>query len=184
MSGNVRRSDCGPRHCGRDAEHKGRRRPGTGRRHVLIMLALCLGSVLATTRPAAQGVDPSSQPIVTLLRAVLEAQRTFDVSRLDQLLAPDYVEVSPLGEVDERAAVLSFYASDKRPAKAPPSVTLDNVNIRIYGDVAVAVGRVAFQIQDAEPSSPLRELRAVYVVRASGGRWQLVSSQYTPIRRK
>ena len=183
MNGILSRFGCGHRHRVGADEYQRRRQPGRGGRHG-VTLALCALSMLATTRTAAQGVDPSSEPIVTLLRSVLDAQRTFDVPRLDQSLAPDYVEVSPLGEVDDRAAVLSFYASQRKPAKASPSVTLDDVSTRIYGDVAVAVGRVAFQIQDAEPSSPPREFRVVYVVRMNGERWQLVSSQYTPIRRQ
>ena len=49
-----------------------------------------------------------------MLQALVVAQETFDATQLDQLLAPDYIEISPLGEVDPRAKVLGFYAPDKK----------------------------------------------------------------------
>lgn len=52
---------------------------------------------------------------------IADAQRTFDQAAMDRLLAEDYVEVSPVGDVDPRAKVLSFYTPE---ARAPRAVTM------------------------------------------------------------
>ena len=66
------------------------------------------------------GQTPRPQAFIeVLLNTFVQAQRTFDVSQLNEILAPDYVEISPAGEVDPRAEVLSFYAPEKKVADPP-----------------------------------------------------------------
>jgi len=118
-----------------------------------------------------------------VLQALVAAQAAFDATQLDQLLAPDYIEVSPVGEIDPRAKVLAFYAPDKKGAAGSiPRLTLDQVTTRVFGETALAIGRVSFTPPGA--SQPAGSMRAVFALRAVGGRWLLVSSQYTPIREK
>lgn len=77
--------------------------------------------------------------------------------------------------------VLAFYAPDKRGASGSiPRLTLDQVTTRVFGETALAIGRVSFTPPGA--SQPAGRMRAVFALRAVGGRWLLVSSQYTPIR--
>ena len=103
---------------------------------------------------------------------------------MEQVLAPEYVEISPLGEVDPRAKVLGFYAPDKKAAAGTvPHLTLDEISTRVFGDTAVSIARVRFTPPGAtEPAGA--GMRVVFVLRASGGQWRVVSSQYTPIRLK
>ena len=120
--------------------------------------------------------------IEVLLQTFVEAQRTFDVRQLDQVLAADYVEISPAGEVDPRAEVLSFYAPEKKVADAP-AATLDEISTRVYEQTAVTIARLTYQMKAPDGTVMARAMRCVFVTRIVDGKWKLVSSQYTPIRK-
>lgn len=141
---------------------------------VALALMLTVAHADQTPRPGAF--------IEVLLKTFVEAQRTFDVAQLDDLLAPDYVEVSPAGEVDPRAKVLGFYAPDKKVADAPPA-TLDEIATRVTGDTAITIARLTYQMKGPDGASMERSMRCVFVTRIIGTRWKLVSAQYTPIRK-
>jgi uncharacterized protein (TIGR02246 family) len=148
------------------------------------MNSTSLSILLAATIVAAPGAQSNAEnAIASVVQGLVAAQASFDVASLDRLLAPDYVEISPVGEVDPRAKVLSFYTSDKKAAAGPvPKVELDEVSTRVFGDTAVTIGRVSFTPPGAP--QPAGRMRAVFVLRAAAGQWRLVSSQYTPIREK
>jgi ketosteroid isomerase-like protein len=148
------------------------------------MKSTFLTTLLAATVVAAPVAQSNTEnAIASVVQGLVAAQASFDVASLDRLLAPEYVEISPVGEVDPRAKVLSFYTPDKKAAAGPvPKVELDEVSTRIFGDTAVTIGRVSF----TPPGAPLPagRMRVVFVLRAAAGQWRLVSSQYTPIREK
>jgi len=130
------------------------------------------------------GTGPEAE-IAATVSALLDAQTGFDAERMDRLLAADYVEISPVGEVDPRSKVLGFYAPDKKPAAtAIPVTVLDELSTRLHGETAVTIARVSFQAPGAPPGSPARAMRAVFVTRLDAGQWRIVSSQYTPMRVK
>jgi ketosteroid isomerase-like protein len=120
--------------------------------------------------------------IEVLVNTLIESQRSFDVRQLDEILAPDYVEISPLGKVDPRDKVMSFYAPDKKIAD-PPAAALDELSTRVYGETAVTIGRVTFQATAPDGSTASRSMRCVFVTRIIDRKWKLVSAQYTPIRK-
>lgn len=75
-----------------------------------------------------------SQPEAEIQQSVdnyFNAVRTYDVKALGSLLDKDYVEVSPLGDVDERNKVLSFYQvpPDQR-GPTPAEIKSDQFTIR------------------------------------------------------
>lgn len=135
---------------------------------------------LLASRGAAQTPRPQAA-IEVLLKVFVEAQRAFDVKQIDAILAPDYVEISPVGEVDPRAKVLTFYAPEKRVADAP-SATLDDITTRMYGENAITIAKLTYQMKGPDGSAVSRSMRCVFVTRLIDGRWKLVSTQYTPIR--
>lgn len=134
-----------------------------------ILLLACATPALAQT-----GVND-------VLTAFVDAQRNFDVARLDALLAPDYVEISPAGEVDPRAKVLTFYAPDKKIVDAP-AAALDELSTRAYGDIAVTIARLTYQMKGPNGTPVSRSMRCVFVTRIIGGARKIVSAQYTAIR--
>lgn len=138
-----------------------------------LALLLAGASLEQTPRPGAF--------IEVLLKTFVEAQRTFDVKQLDDLLAPDYVEISPAGEVDPRAKVLSFYAPDKKIAD-PPEAALDIVSTRLYDDTAVTIATLTYQMKAPNGAAAARSMQCVFVTRIIDRRWKLVSAQYTPVR--
>jgi len=150
-------------------------------RIVTITRAVLCAMTLAASAAAAQTPRPQAF-IDVLLNTFVDAQLRFDVQQLDALLAPDYVEISPAGEVDPRAKVLSFYAPDKKVAD-PPAAALDEITTRVNGDTAVSIARLTYRAKGPDGVVAERAMRCTFVTRIVETRWKLVSAQYTPIRK-
>ena len=113
-----------------------------------------------------------------LLDAFLAAQRAYDPVALARLIEPDYVEVSPKGEVDAHDRFLGFYA----PAKKVDGPTIDSSarDLRIHGDSAIAIVTMRFTLPGRpEPA----EVRATYVARRTDRVWRIAGAQFTSVRR-
>ncbi|WP_419808911.1 DUF4440 domain-containing protein [Sphingomonas sp.] len=137
-------------------------------RSALVTMALAIAAVPAG---AAQPRPADVTAVTALIDAVGAARRGFDQAALARLTAPDYVEVSPIGEVDPREKMLGFYAADK---KTPvPVITTDERTVSIAGTTAIVTER---------QSIGERAIRVLYVARYAAAKWQLVSAQFTPIR--
>ncbi|HJR08648.1 MAG TPA: nuclear transport factor 2 family protein [Pyrinomonadaceae bacterium] len=155
-------------------------------------LSLCFALLLLSFAPlshaaATPPVDfkvKVEQEINTLLRQFTEAQKNYDAAKLDEILAPDYVEISPAGEVDPRAKVLSFYAPEKKAARGGEltSYELDEITSRIYGDTAIVVARLPFTMKTPDGQTMSRAMRCTFVCRKVRGKWRIASAQYTGIR--
>lgn len=141
-----------------------------------IAFALLVTAVSASAQPNA-----SESNIKQVLSELVEAQRSFDLAKLDALLAPDYIEISPLGEVDPRAKVLTFYTPDKKISDTPIA-TLDEFITRVYGDTAVTIARLTYQMKGPDGTTASRSMRCVFVTRSMNGKWKIASSQFTPMR--
>ncbi|MCL6713038.1 nuclear transport factor 2 family protein [Pseudomonas sp. R2.Fl] len=153
-------------------------------RPLLLGLSLCVTSALSATAFAADD-GPSLRAIA---QSVLDAQIRFDVPALDKVLAADYVEVSPVGDVDSREEVLGFYAPQAREQMLskgvePVSATLGDPRIHIDGDHArlIALNTATLRIQGTEQQ---KQLRTVFEFRRDGGHWKLASATYVPYRAK
>jgi ketosteroid isomerase-like protein len=141
----------------------------------IVIAGLLTASVDAQTRRPQAFIE-------VLLNTFVQAQRTFDVSQLNEILAPDYVEISPAGEVDPRAEVLSFYAPEKKVADTP-AAALDEISTRVYGETAVTIARLTYQMKGPDGAAIARSMRCVFVTRIVDRKWKLVSTQYTAIRK-
>jgi ketosteroid isomerase-like protein len=141
-----------------------------------------IGIVLALAVVAGEQTPRPAVFIEVLLNTLVEAQRTFDAGQLNEILAPDYVEISPAGEVDPRDKVLSFYAPDKKIAD-PPAAALEDVTTRVYGETAVTIATLTYRMRGPDGADASRSMRCVFVTRIVDGKWKLVSAQYTPIRK-
>jgi len=128
--------------------------------------------IILAMAPAASAQDAAIRSLVDRFEA---ARLQHDPATLTKTLAPDYEEISPVGEVDPRDKVLGFYAPElKRPA---PVMTSDDVVIQTRGDVAIVTMRKSFAL----PNSTPRSVRVRYVAQRIAGAWQMVSAQYTTI---
>lgn len=119
--------------------------------------------------------------VLSLVQQHVKAQTDFDVPALTALTADNYVEVSPLGDVDPREKMLAFYAADKKTAA--PVITLEEPLVRVSGDTAVAIAKLAMTVTVGGQQRPLA-LRASYVAKKEGGAWKLLSAHYSGIAPK
>ncbi len=138
--------------------------------------SLCALGVLVLSACASMSGNAASseQELKALGKAYADAQFAFDQAALIRMTAPKFVEVSPKGEVDEREAVIGFYAADKKSA-APPHQVLDQ-KVRVTGSTAVLTQTLAMGVHP-------RLMRMTQALSAAfiDGRWVLTSSQTTPV---
>jgi uncharacterized protein (TIGR02246 family) len=153
-------------------------------RLVVCSTLLLLLFVPTQAAPPADFKFKVEEEILGLVRQLAEAQKNYDAAKLDEILAPDYIEVSPAGEVDSRAKVLGFYAPERKSARGGEMVSygLDEITSRIYGDTAIVVARLPFTIKTPDGQNVTRALRCTFVCRKARGKWRIASAQYTGIR--
>jgi hypothetical protein len=133
-------------------------------------------AVAVSTAAVAAPVD---EELTALVKRHAEAQGGFDQATLKAITADNYVEISPIGEVDPREKMLSFYAPEqKRPG---PQIKVDEPLVRVFGDSAVIYTRLSYTMGTGEAARTMA-MRAGYVAQHKDGKWLLVSAQYTGIR--
>jgi ketosteroid isomerase-like protein len=122
---------------------------------------------------------PSDTELLALVQRHAQAQSNFDQATLKATTAENFVEISPVGEVDKREKMLAFYApAQKRPS---PQLQIDEPAVRVFGDTALVSARLTYSLnQDGVARS--FAMRAGYVARFVDNQWLLVSAQYTGIR--
>ena len=144
---------------------------------LLPILSTCLLGALGTMGGAQAA--PADAELLALAQRHAQAQSSFDQATLKAITAENYVEISPVGEVDGREKMLSFYAPEqKRPS---PQVQADEPVVRIFGDTALISARLSYRVNQ-EGVARTFAMRAGYVARLVDHQWLLVSAQYTGIR--
>jgi uncharacterized protein (TIGR02246 family) len=143
--------------------------------NILLAVIAALAATQASTTSAERAV-------VAVVQQLADAQRTFDQAALDRLLTADYVEVSPVGDVDERAKVIGFYSADAK-AKSPDvsSIVIDEPRVRIDGNHAIVIVRQTTNVGPAGASRAV-VMRVTAHLRQSGNDWRIASTHYTGIR--
>jgi ketosteroid isomerase-like protein len=150
-------------------------------RSLRLMFAPLTAPLLMLSPGAAGAADSSAAPqVVALAHRYIDAQRDFDVPALRAATADNFIEISPIGELDEREKVLGFYAPAKKKPGAPTITTEDGVT-RVFGDAAVHITTHSFTVM-AEDKPRSVSMRAVFVAHLRDGQWKLVSVQYTGVR--
>jgi ketosteroid isomerase-like protein len=140
---------------------------------------LCIAGVLACLSITAAHAATPEQSVSELVQRFATAQGTFDRTALEALTAENYIEISPLGEVDPRAKMLSFYV--KHDDKPLPAITVDEITPRVLGNTAIVLAKVSYAVTVAGQTRTAA-LRSSFVAHQQDGAWKLVSAQYTPIR--
>ncbi|MFD1952022.1 nuclear transport factor 2 family protein [Sphingomonas arantia] len=125
-------------------------------------------------------VAPADAALLTVVDAFANARLAFDPAAIAATITADYVEVSPVGEVDPREKMLGFYAPDKRQP-APP-MTTSELSVRRRGDTGVVLSKVTYRMAGPDGAVRERSMRVGYAMRREGGRWLIASSQATPMR--
>lgn len=140
----------------------------------LLRMAVLAGAACCST-VSAQEASADSTAVAELVRKFGDAQRNPDPVALRALTSTQFLEISPLGDVDPREKMIGFYIKD--PARIPPQVTIDEQTVRVFGDSAVVNLRLTMHVNDQA-----RSLRSSYVAHKEGAEWKIVSAQHTPMR--
>ncbi len=133
----------------------------------LLPVLLLFGGAKAHSTP--------NQQVQELVQRFEQARHEFDLPAITSMVASDYVEISPLGEVDPHDKMLGYYAPDKK-VPAPP-MTLDEIEVRTFGDSAAVIARLTYTM-----AGQSNALRSSYIAHHERGGWKLVHVQYTPLR--
>ena len=122
--------------------------------------------------------------IQSTVDAYLKAVRTFDHQALDRLFHQEYLEVSPLGEVDDRAKTLSFYrVAPEQRGPLPKAITAHELTVRLPSDdVAICVFREDVEMERGGQSLTM-SFRVTSVLKRQEGRWVFFSNHANGIRK-
>jgi ketosteroid isomerase-like protein len=106
-----------------------------------------------------------------------EAETSADVSALDVLATDDFTLVGPVGFVLDKQQWLDRYRAG---ALSIGSLSFETAQTRIYGDVAVTVGRY-MQAGEYRGASVDGEFRATVIAFRDGSRWRLAGMHLSVI---
>lgn len=142
-----------------------------------------LGIIFAgslNSAPASSAPNNVEAALSRLVDGFVDAQRRYDPRTLSELTTVDYIEVSPVGDVDTREEMLSFYApAKKQPA---PAITVSERTVRSHGDEALMLAKLTMSVPAPGGGVRAINMRATYVARRVGRNWRLAAAQFTPIR--
>ena len=145
---------------------------------IVAMLVASFSFVFSqTTRSSANQKGNDEQAVQQLLNEISAALGRSDTAALDRIYADDYTLVNESGVLTTKAPRLAALKSGELKYE---SVTFDEVNIRLYGNTAVATYRVTSkgQFKGQEIGG---QFRATSTYLKMKGRWQLVAAQVTRI---
>ena len=147
----------------------------------LSILAIFLTSTFLVQ---AQKQSKDETAIRTAIEAMTAAQSAYDAAAMDRLFTSDFIEISPIGEFDPRAKVLTFYtpAEKEKSGGFDFAVAEEFRSIRVYGDTAVAIVELTFTMSKDGKAAPPRKMMLTAVCRKERGTWKIASAQYTGIR--
>ncbi|GGE96148.1 nuclear transport factor 2 family protein [Sphingomonas prati] len=149
---------------------------------VVAALLVTGGAGVAAVAPVAPvaAVAPADTALLMVVDAFEKARLGFDAAAIAATITADYVEVSPVGEVDPREKMLGFYAPDKR--QPVPAMTTSELSVRRRGDTAIVLSKVTYRMAGPDGAMRDRSMRVGYALRREGGRWLIASAQATPMR--
>ena len=154
-----------------------------GRIAAVVVAVVIIASSVSAQSNVKQSKD--EQMLTALVKRMTEAQSKFDPTTLEKIYASDYIEVSPIGEVDPREKAIGFYKPQPdMPANAAPIVTTDEFQIRSYKDFALVIAKFTFTAQAGSEMAkrPPVSFRATVACRKEKGAWKIASVQATGIR--
>lgn len=132
----------------------------------------------------ASSAQTESNAAKALIDRMTTAQAAYDPKTLDAIFTADFIEISPAGEFDPRAKVLDFYKPENAAKAAGISVTVDEDlrSARFYGDTAVVIAELTFNMSRNGTAMPARKMMLTAVLRKEKKEWKIASAQYTAVR--
>jgi len=149
-------------------------------RYPLLIGILIFSSLLISAQANAKDEAALKQ----LVDRMTTAQANYDAASLDKLFTADYIEISPVGEFDPRAKVMTFYTPDEKAKMGGTSVSVEEHfrSIRTYGETAIVIAEMVFTMSKDGGTRPGPKMMATLVARKEKGDWKIASTHYTGIR--
>ncbi len=145
-----------------------------------ILSALMLSGIVAAPASLAQVSATPEQELVKLENSWKEAVIRRDAAALQRLYADEYLSTDQEGMVWNKAQDIDI---DTKGVSRLASYKLDDVKVRLYGDVAVVTGHNSSKgTLHGNAASGQSRFTDVFVKR--DGRWQCVASQATPVAKQ
>src|SRR3954447_22137995 len=146
----------------------------------ILSIAVVALSAAAIASGQQQGAsrDPKTvveQVIRKLDNERIQAQIHADAAALERIYAADFIGVGPSGRVRTKPQVISDFTSGDLKFQ---SITTDEVQVRVYENTAVEIGRSTMIGQDKGQTVP-RDTRFTRVWVKQQGRWRLVANHYS-----
>jgi ketosteroid isomerase-like protein len=145
----------------------------------LLIAIAAAGTVLAQTRKSAPSAQDAAtaEHIKKLEYDRIQAGVRKDIAYIAAATADEYVQIDWDGKVLDKAATLARIKSTNIQLQ---SNTLDEVNVRVYGDTALVTGLATRKgVMDGQDISTGIRYTRLYVRR--DGRWQVVQFQQTRV---
>jgi ketosteroid isomerase-like protein len=139
------------------------------------MKRMLLAALIGVWVPSvAQSQEAVKRTIIDLEHTINEATRTKDHAALERIYADDYYCVHSNGAAMNKAAELAKNMSKKN---AWTDFVLDDVVVRVFGDVGILTGRLTLKGVAKGFKPGARRFTDIFIRR--DGRWQLLNCQTT-----
>ena len=128
---------------------------------------------------------PTEDPALTTIRSYIQATLDFKPEVLETILHTDYIEISPLGDVDNRKKTISYYQPElKLNTPVPDSFSISEEIIRHpEPKTSVVIYQITYKIVKGDQSVNFA-VRATTVVKQNAQGWQIYSNHFTAIKKK
>jgi ketosteroid isomerase-like protein len=149
----------------------------------MLICSLLLASMSCLSNKQAavnnQSVARAEQELQQLERSLIAAIQRKDSEKLDRIWADEYLGTAPDGRVVTKADLISAV---KGGAIALESLEVDDLRVRLFGDVAVMTGhaRVKANVDNEDYSGSYRGT-GIFIKRDGG--WEVVGVQVGPAKR-
>jgi ketosteroid isomerase-like protein len=135
---------------------------------------ICVGRGCTEAKRAARSKYDCCQ-VIRVDHERIQAHISADTAALDRIYAEDFIGIRPSGTVRTKPQVLSDFTSGTLQFQ---SITIDDVQVRVYGNTAVETGRSTMHGQDKNKTVPV-DNRFTRVWVKQSGRWRLVANHYS-----
>jgi ketosteroid isomerase-like protein len=143
------------------------------RRLLLTFGLLTAAAIAPAPAPAgAQTADSAAQQVIAFEKAYLDAQLKKDRPRLERMLADDFLYTHSNGSVFNKAQELAETVSSGMTWRG---ARFEDLNVRLFGDVAVVTGRQIFEGTAKGYATGPRRMTDIFARR--NGQWQFVGGQ-------
>lgn len=147
------------------------------------LLSLCLVKSKSVVAQVSNASEKDNVYRTIVLIGTAWTQNNLDT--LDKYIDANYVHSDVLGQKLNRSEWLGYVKDRKAKGLTNPDIKFDDVEISIYGDIAIVTGINTFTGQayttNDNPSNTPRRLRFTQILKKENGFWKRLAFQATYI---